>query len=104
MAVAAKHLDPLHFRFVALARALYGDPMLLVLDQFDEGLDQVSLQILANSIQYSRSIGQIVVLVTNRASIVQQLDRVMILTKRGIETFCDVSRLPEMGSNQIEKR
>lgn len=94
--VAAKHLSALHFRFAALARALYGDPALLVLDRVDDGLDESALDLLINIVRQSQSFGQIVVLVTNRASIVQQLDRVMVLTKRGVETFCDVQQLPNV--------
>ena len=96
IAVAARQLTPVHLRFIALARALYGDPTLLVLDQTDDGLDQPSLQMFESVIQQCRSFGQIVVLVTNRASIVQRFDRVLVLSKRGVETFCDVRQLSTM--------
>jgi len=88
-----RQLSPIHRRFVAFARALYGNPVLLFLDQIDDGLDQDELQMLVRAIQLCKESGRIVILATNRGQIVQQLDRVLILTKRGVERFCNVQDL-----------
>ncbi len=93
IADVARQMTPINLRFVALARALYGSPVLLFLDQIDDGLDQDELASLLQAIKDSKASGQIVVLVTNRGNVVQQLDRVLILSKRGVERFCHVSEL-----------
>ncbi|MGI9505971.1 MAG: ATP-binding cassette domain-containing protein, partial [Geminicoccaceae bacterium] len=93
VADVVQQLSPIHLRFVALARALYGSPVLLFLDQIDDGLDHDELTLLLQTVQRCKAAGQIVVLVTNRGQIVQQLDRVLILTKRGVERFCHVNEL-----------
>lgn len=100
MSDVAERFSPIDLRFTALARAIYGDPKLLILDEVDKGMDPGSLDRLCQLLQRARSSGQIVVTVTNRAQIVQQLDRVMILSKRGIDAFCPVNELAALPKAQ----
>ena len=63
---------------IALARALYGEPKLLILDEPNSNLDGVGEQALAEALKAMR--GQVtVVVVTHRASLIRHVDKMMVL-------------------------
>jgi ATP-binding cassette subfamily C exporter for protease/lipase len=64
---------------IALARALYGDPSLLVLDEPNSNLDDAGEQALVRAVQQAKSEGRTVVLITHRTSIVGIADSLMVL-------------------------
>ncbi len=71
-------LSPGQRQRIALARALYGDPRLLVLDEPNSNLDGNGEQALAEALKDLR--GQVtVVIVTHRTALVQQVDQLLVI-------------------------
>lgn len=64
---------------LALARALYGDPFLLVLDEPNSNLDAAGEDALLAAVSAARQRGAIVVIVGHRPSILAQVDHIMIM-------------------------
>jgi PrtD family type I secretion system ABC transporter len=66
---------------IALARALYGDPFLVVLDEPNSNLDAKGDSCLTNAILSVRARGGIVVVIAHRASALTAIDKVMVLSE-----------------------
>ena len=64
---------------IGLARALYGQPKLVVLDEPNANLDDVGEAALVQAVQILKRQGSTVVLVTHRPGILAAADRVVIL-------------------------
>jgi ATP-binding cassette subfamily C exporter for protease/lipase len=64
---------------IALARALYGDPAVLVLDEPNSNLDEAGEAALVRAIQEARAERRTVVLVTHRPNILGIADRILVL-------------------------
>ncbi len=64
---------------IALARALYGQPALIVLDEPNSNLDANGDQALAQAIQTLKSEGRIVLVIAHRPSIVGVCDKLLML-------------------------
>lgn len=63
---------------IALARALYGDPKLVILDEPNSNLDGAGEQALAESLRALRGQATVVV-VTHRATLIQHVDKMLVL-------------------------
>lgn len=72
---------------VGLARAIYGDPTLVVLDEPNANLDDVGEKALVATVQELRRKGKSVVLITHRPGAVALADRLLILRDGCIEHF-----------------
>jgi ATP-binding cassette subfamily C exporter for protease/lipase len=72
---------------IALARALYGDPVLVVLDEPNSNLDDAGEQALVRAVADLKSHGSTVVVVTHRTSIVGVVDRLMVLRDGTVQAF-----------------
>ena len=72
---------------IGLARALYGDPALVVLDEPNSNLDRAGEVGLHNAIRALSEAGTSVVVVSHRASILKLADLVMSLKEGRIEQF-----------------
>jgi PrtD family type I secretion system ABC transporter len=72
---------------IALARALYGDPRLVILDEPNANLDEEGDAALAGALAELKSRGVTVILVGHRQSIMKQLDKVAVLNKGVLESF-----------------
>ena len=72
---------------IGLARALYGDPVLVVLDEPNSNLDDQGEQALARCLQGLRTKGVTTIMVTHRPSALALVDRIMILTDGRIALF-----------------
>ncbi len=64
---------------IALARAMYGDPQLLVLDEPNANLDDAGEAALVRALQDLKARGKTVFLVTHRLSALQVVDRLLVL-------------------------
>lgn len=64
---------------IGLARALYGNPMLVVLDEPNANLDDEGEAALMRSVQLLRSQGRTVLLISHRPGVIQVADRLVIL-------------------------
>jgi ATP-binding cassette subfamily C exporter for protease/lipase len=70
-----------------LARALYGDPSLVVLDEPNSNLDTVGEAALASAIAQLKAKGTTVVLVTHRSSVLAQADKLLVLNDGRLQAF-----------------
>lgn len=72
---------------IGLARALYGSPRLIVLDEPNSNLDDVGDRALAAAILQLRQIGATLFVITHRTNIVSQLDRLMVMNAGVISLY-----------------
>ena len=72
---------------IALARALYGDPFLVVLDEPNSNLDAEGEAALTHAIQGVRSRGGIIVVIAHRPSALQAVDQVAVIRDGQLAAF-----------------
>jgi PrtD family type I secretion system ABC transporter len=73
---------------IALARAMYGDPVLVVLDEPNSNLDSAGERALADAIQRMKQSRTTVVLVSHRTKVLRQANHLLMLTN-GTATFVE---------------
>jgi ATP-binding cassette, subfamily C, bacterial len=76
---------------VALARALYGQPKLLILDEPNSSLDHVGEQALVGTITEAKREGAAILVITHRPAVLAALDRTLILKDGRIEPGPDLA-------------
>jgi len=64
---------------IALARALYGNPKVLILDEPNANLDTEGEQALAEALNKAKEAGQAIVVISHRASLLSIVDNVAVL-------------------------
>ncbi|MDB5871007.1 MAG: type secretion system ATPase [Ramlibacter sp.] len=64
---------------IGLARAVYGDPALLVLDEPNANLDDAGEAALVKTVQQLKALGKTVFLITHRAGAIAVADRILLL-------------------------
>jgi PrtD family type I secretion system ABC transporter len=74
-------------QLVGLARALYGDPFLVVLDEPNSNLDSDGDNALARAIQTVRQRGGIVIVVAHRPSALANLDQLLVMAGGTVQEF-----------------
>ncbi|MGW8394374.1 type I secretion system permease/ATPase [Pseudoduganella sp. HUAS MS19] len=85
-------LSPGQRQRIALARALYGDPKLLVLDEPNSNLDGAGELALADALKALS--GQVtVVVVTHRSTLVQHMDKMLVLDAGRVQHFGTVAEV-----------
>lgn len=72
---------------IALARALYGDPFLVVLDEPNSNLDAEGDKALADAISAVKLRGGIVIVVAHRNSVLAQLDLLLVMENGVAKAF-----------------
>lgn len=70
---------------IGLARALYGAPFLLVLDEPNANLDEEGSQALRKAIREARERKAIVIIATHRADVLEEVEYMMVMAKGSIE-------------------
>ena len=81
------HLSGGQRQLVGLARALYGRPRLVVLDEPNSNLDGDSEAGLLRALERLKAMGTTVVLVSHRPTLVQGVDKVLLLKDGAMEMF-----------------
>ena len=64
---------------IALARALYGDPIMLVLDEPNSALDSVGTEALNQTVRSFREEGRAVVIMTHRPQAIAECDKLIVV-------------------------
>ena len=72
---------------IALARALYGDPFLVVLDEPNSNLDSEGDEALGRAIMSVRARGGIVVVVAHRPSAIASVDQLLMMSQGRAQAF-----------------
>ncbi|MCA0256837.1 MAG: type I secretion system permease/ATPase [Proteobacteria bacterium] len=72
---------------IALARAFYGQPKLLILDEPNANLDAEGDMALERALDGAREAGTTVIIVTHRLAMASRCDQVMVLRNGSIEDF-----------------
>lgn len=85
-------LSPGQRQRIALARALYGDPRLLVLDEPNSNLDGAGEQALGEALKALN--GQVtVIVVTHRSTLVQHMDKMLVLEAGRVQHYGTVAEV-----------
>jgi ATP-binding cassette subfamily C protein EexD len=72
---------------IGLARAIYGSPRLIVLDEPNSNLDDVGEKALAVALQKIKETGATVFIISHRPSILSRLDRIMVMSAGTITLY-----------------
>lgn len=72
---------------VGLARAVYREPCLIVLDEPNSNLDNIGEQALAKCIETLKAKGKTVILVTHKTGLLALSDKVLMLVNGSVEKF-----------------
>jgi ATP-binding cassette subfamily B protein len=72
---------------IALARALYGDPFLVVLDEPNANLDSEGEVALQNVLHELKARGAIVVIISHRPAVLDQCDKILVLGNGAQQAF-----------------
>jgi len=72
---------------IGLARAFFGNPALLILDEPNSNLDKDGEDALAEAISAAKHTGMSVILIAHRPSIMEQVDKVLVLNRGQQDLF-----------------
>ena len=89
---------------IALARALYGNPPVIVLDEPNSNLDVQGEQLLTQAIERMKRDGQTVVVVSHRNSLLACVDKLMLLVDGRIEVFGERKAVLQRLSHTAKER
>jgi len=93
---------------LGLARALYGDPHLVVLDEPNASLDSLGERMLFDAIEEMKAANTIVVIITHRIGILAATDKIAIMQGGTIGAFGDSEEIyerylarPQLGTREV---
>jgi len=84
---AGQALSPGQRQRIALARALYGAPRLVVLDEPNASLDHQGDEALLKALQGLKEAGVTVLIVAHRPSLLRGVDKLLVLREGAVEMF-----------------
>jgi len=91
---------------LGLARAMYGDPALLVLDEPNSNLDDVGEAALVQAVHELRSRGKTIILITHRTSAIAATNKLLLLRDGTVQMFGPtkdvLAALNEQNQKQLE--
>ncbi|MNN41433.1 Type I secretion system ATP-binding protein PrsD [compost metagenome] len=88
---------------IGLARAVYGNPRLIVLDEPNSNLDDVGERALGVALQKLKETGATVFIVSHRPNILTRLDRVLVMAGGTISMYGERDRvIAELAAQQAK--
>lgn len=96
---------------VGLARAFYGNPCLLTLDEPDANLDEAGITALTSALKFAKERKITTLLITHRNALLSHVDKLLVLRDGKVAAFgaaCDViaayasKHKPQMASDKVE--
>nr|WP_314876132.1 type I secretion system permease/ATPase [uncultured Pseudomonas sp.] len=88
---------------IGLARAIYGNPRLIVLDEPNSNLDDVGERALGVALQKLKETGATVFIVSHRPNILTRLDRILVMANGAISLYGERDRvIAELAAQQAK--
>ncbi|MFC2992531.1 type I secretion system permease/ATPase [Halomonas tibetensis] len=72
---------------IGLARAMYGDPVLVVLDEPNSNLDEAGERALASAIQQLKLEGATLFVISHRTSVLKNMDQLLVMKEGQVSMF-----------------
>ena len=91
---------------IGLARAMYGDPVVLVLDEPNSNLDNIGSQALNSAIRTAKAEGKIVFIMAHRPAAIQECDMLLVIengTRRAFGPKDEVLKDIVKNADEIQK-
>ena len=88
---------------LGLARAIYGMPRILVLDEPNSNLDKTGDKALTKAIKSLREKGSTVIVMAHRPSVIEAVNKIMILHKGRMAMFGDKEEVIRASSPNVQK-
>ena len=78
---------------IGLARAFFGNPRLLILDEPDASLDDTGKAALVEALKHAKQQGMTVILITHRKSLLSRTDKILVLKQGALESYAATEQL-----------
>ena len=88
---------------LGLARAMYGDPSVIVLDEPNSNLDEVGEQALVKAIADLRARGKTIIMITHRTNIISATTKLLLLREGEVQMFGPTDKVLAALTEQAQK-